>query len=144
MRTHPVASATAALVLVAGLAAAAVHAQAIPPPGVEAARPPTERTLQPVDRAQTRERVRTSKDCRKVAEDMRNEYRIQADGVRAQYGSKIDKASEAARESLVKERDAKIAALRTKGEEVAKAFAEKCREDNRALLRSPVSPAEAR
>lgn len=127
-----------------GLAAigAAAHAQAVPPPGVDAARPPTERTLQPVDRAETRDRVRVTQDCRKVEADIREQFRIQAESVRTQYASKLAAAADAARESLQKERDGKLATLRRESDSAAKKLGAQCREGNRELLHGPTSPAE--
>jgi hypothetical protein len=135
--------------IVRGLAAALIVvapglilAQAIPPPGVDAARPPTERTLRPVDRSQTRERVRTSRDCRKEEADLRAQYRIQSDGVHSQYDARIAAASGAARESLQSERDAKLATLHGEADAAAKKFRDKCHDDNEALLRSPLIPGD--
>jgi hypothetical protein len=124
-------------VLAALSVSGALLAQAVPPPGVEAARPPTERTLQPVDRSQTRERVRSSRDCRKAEAEIRGQYRIQADSVRTQYDARIDAASGPAREALVKEREAKLQTLHSEADGAAKQIVDKCREDNAALLRSP-------
>ena len=117
-------------------------AQAVAPPGVEAARPPTERTLRPVDRSQTRERVRTSRDCRQEEADLRAQYRIQSDGVHSQYDARIAAASGAEHESLEKERDAKLGALHRDADMAVKKFRDKCREDNEALLRSPLVPGD--
>jgi hypothetical protein len=127
-------------VLAAVSISGAVLAQAVPPPGVEAARPPTERTLRPVDRSQTRERVRTSRDCRKEEADIRAQYRIQSDSVHTQYDARIDAATGAVREALVKERDAKLETLHREADGAAKQIGDKCREDNAALLRSPLAP----
>jgi hypothetical protein len=129
------------LVVLAALSVSgAVLAQAVPPPGVEAARPPTERTLRPVDRSQTRERVRTSRDCHREEADIRAQYRIQSDSVHTQYDARIDAATGPAREALAKERDAKLQTLHREGDAAAKQFVDKCREDNAALLRSPLLP----
>jgi len=64
-------------VAVLGLSAHAALAQTVPPPGVEAARPPTERTLQRTDKSSTEEKVRHSRDCRKVSDEILAQYRIQ-------------------------------------------------------------------
>ena len=128
------------LLLGAGLALA----QAVPPPGVEAARPPTERTLQPVDRSQTRERVPVSRDCRKESADIRAQYRIQADSLRKQYAGRLEATEGAERAALLKERDGKLATLGRDGDVAVKRFSDKCHEDNAALLHSPVSPADLR
>lgn len=118
-------------------------AQALPPPGVDAARPPTERTLRPSGKAQNRDRVVLSQDCHKVEAEMREQFRIQADSVRSQYVTKIQKAPQSEHAALGKERDAKIRELQAEGESAAKQFGTQCREGNRALLR-PVSPIEGR
>jgi hypothetical protein len=118
-------------------------AQAVPPPGVDAARAPTERTLRPSGKAQNRERVVLSQDCRKAEAEMRDQFRIQIDGVRTQYASRIAKADPSARGGLEKERDAKIQELHAQGESAAKQFGDHCREDNRELLRAP-QPIDAR
>jgi hypothetical protein len=127
-------------VLTAMSVSGALLAQAVPPPGVEAARPPTERTLRPVDRSQTRERVRTSRDCPKEEAEIRAQYRIQSDSVHTQFDARIDAATAAAREALVKERDAKLETLHREAVGAAKQIGDKCREDNAALLRSPLAP----
>lgn len=124
-------------------APALLPAQVVPPPGVDAARPPTERTLRPSGKAQNRERVLLSQDCRKAEEDMRAQYRIQADAVREQYASRIAKAEAGAHAGLEAERDAKLRELKSQGEAAAKRFGDHCREDNHELLRAP-SPIEGR
>jgi hypothetical protein len=134
-----------AMVLMLGACALPVLglAQAVPPPGVDAARAPTERTLRPSGKAQNRDRVLLSQDCRKAEADMREQFRIQAEGVRSQYASRIAKADPAARSGLEKERDARIHELHAQGESAAKQFGDHCREDNREVLRAP-QPVDAR
>jgi len=119
-RPRPAVRGLAALLM--AVAPGLLLAQAVAPPGVEAARPPTERTLRPVDRSQTRERVRTSRDCRQEEADLRAQYRIQSDGVHSQYDARIAAASGA--------------------EMAVKKFRDKCRDDNQALLRSPLVPGD--
>ena len=126
------------------LLSAVLSAQTVPPPGVAAARPPTERTLQPVDRTQTQERVRTSRDCRKDEADIKAQFRIQADSVRTQYEGRIAAQTGASRETLVKERDAKLASLHGESDAAAKKLGDACREGNAALLKSPVMQGEGR
>lgn len=129
------------LLLVAGLLAAPLLlAQAVPPPGVEAARPPTERTLQPVTAEQTRERVRKGRDCRQEVRDIREQYLIQERSVTTQYEPRLAEATGAQREALVRERDAKIASLRKDSDGAAKKLGDICRADNRATLPSSSGP----
>ena len=122
----------------------AALAQAVPPPGVDAARPPTERTLRPSGKEQNRDRVTLSQDCRKLESEMREQFRIQADSVRSQYVTKIQKAPESEHAALGKERDAKVRELQAEGESAAKQFGDNCRAGNKALLRAPSSPTDAR
>ena len=134
-------AALAAAVL--GLSAHAALAQTLPPPGVEAARPPTERTLQRTDKSSTEEKVRHSRDCHKVEDDMLAQYRIQQDSVQQQYAK--DSAAEtsvAARAALLQARDARLSALQAQGKAAAKKLADECRADNRQTLRSSDSPAD--
>ncbi len=121
-----------------------VQAQALPPPGVDAARPPTERTLRPSGKAQNRDRVVLSQDCHKVESEMREQFRIQADSVRSQYAVKIQKAPQSEQAALGKERDGKLRELQAEGESAAKQFGDNCRVGNKALLRAPVSPGDPR
>ena len=118
--------------------------QAVPPPGVDAARPPTERTLRPSGKSQNRERVTLSQDCRKVEAEMREQFRIQADSVRSQYATKIQKATKAEQASLEQERDGKIRDLHAQGESAARQVGDNCKAGNKALLRAPSSPLEGR
>jgi len=131
------------ILLLAGvLGAAGVFAQTVPPPGVGAARPPTERTLQPVDRSQTRERVRTSRDCKREGTEIRGQYRIQQDSVQAQYAPRIAAASGPERDAAVRERDSKLSALSREADFAAKQLGDRCRADNAAMLRGSSNPAD--
>ena len=131
-----------AMLFCAALAGGASHAQTVPPPGVEAARPPTERTLQPVDRKQTRDRVRTSRDCRQEVTEIKDQYRIQQKSVQTQYETKLAAADATARDGLVKERDAKLAQLLHDGDAAAKKLGDICRADNAAILRPSSVPTD--
>jgi hypothetical protein len=133
----------ALVVAVLGLSAHAALAQTLPPPGVEAARAPTERTLQRTNKSSTDERVRYSRDCRKVSDEILAQYRIQQDSVQQQYGK--DSAAEtgaAARATLLQARDARLSLLQAQGKSAAKKLADECRADNRQTLRSSDNPAD--
>lgn len=131
------------IVLLAGALVAPVgFSQTVPPPGVGAARPPTERTLQPVDRSQTRERVRTSRDCKHEGAEIRGQYRIQQDSVQTQYAPRIAAATGPEREALLRERDAKRAELAREADFAAKQLGDRCRADNAATLRGSANPAD--
>ena len=131
------------ILLLAGAIVAPVgFAQTVPPPGVGAARPPTERTLQPVDRSQTRERVRTSRDCKHEGAEIRGQYRIQQDSVQTQYAPRIAAATGPEREALLRERDAKRAELAREADFAAKQLGDRCRADNAATLRGSANPAD--
>ncbi|MEY4761036.1 MAG: hypothetical protein RLZZ200_892 [Pseudomonadota bacterium] len=134
----------AALSILMGGVSSPILAQAAPPPGVDAARPPTERTLRPSGKSQNQERVTLSQDCRKLEADMREQYRIQSDSVRSQYASQIGKAPQAEHATLERERDARLRELHEQGDSAAKQFGDHCREGNKALLRAPTSPTEGR
>ncbi len=125
-----------ALLLASAVVALPAVAQTVPPPGVAAARPPTERTLQPVDRAQTKERVRESRDCRQETADIRAQYRIQEKSILTQYEPRIAAATGEDREALVRERDVKAAELKKEGERAAKKLRQICRADNASLLQN--------
>lgn len=133
-----------AFLLASLCASGGVLAQAVPPPGVEAARAPTERTLRPSGKAQNRDRVSLAQDCRKAEAEMREQFRIQAEGVRARYADLIAKSDAAARPGLELERDAKVREFHALGESAAKQFGDHCRQDNRELLRAPGAPADGR
>lgn len=131
----------AVLLLCAGLPALA---QTVPPPGVEQARPPTERTLQHTDKSSTQERVRYSRDCRQVEAEILAQYRIQQDSVREQYARDSAAAglTAAARQALQLERDTQLSALHTQGKAAAGKLGAECRADNRQILRGSVSPSD--
>ena len=113
-----------------GLSAHAALAQTVPPPGVEAARAPTER-------------VRYSRDCRKVSDEILAQYRIQQDSVQQQYAKdSATEADAAARASLLRARDARLSLLQAQGKAAAKKLADECRADNRQTLRSSDNPAD--
>lgn len=118
--------------------------QTIAPPGVEQARPPTERTLQHTDKSSTQERVRYSRDCRQVETEILAQYRIQQDSVRAQYDhdSAAADVTTAAREALRQQRDAQLSALQAQGKAAAGKLVAECRADNRQILRGSVSPSD--
>lgn len=107
-----------------------VLAQAVAPPGTEAARPPTERTLQPVNAAQTRERNVTSRDCKREAAEIKQQYRIQQDSVITQYQQQLVGVSAEEHSRLKLERDNKIAGLKQQGDSAAKKILEICRASN--------------
>jgi hypothetical protein len=130
------------LLMAGALVAPVVLSQTVPPPGVGAARPPTERTLQPVDRSQTRERVRTSRDCKHEGAEIRGQYRIQQDSVRTQYAVRIAAASGPDRAAAVRERDSKLAELSREADFAAKQLGDRCRADNAATLRGSTNPAD--
>lgn len=130
--------------LTAALMSGVALGQAVPPPGVDAARPPTERTLRPSGKDQNRERVTLSQDCRKLESEMREQFHIQADSVRSQYATKIQKTPPAEHGSLERERDARIRDLHAQGESAARQVGDTCRAGNKALLRAPSSPLEGR
>ncbi len=130
------------LLMAGALVAPVVLSQTVPPPGVGAARPPTERTLQPVDRSQTRERVRTSRDCKHEGAEIRGQYRIQQDSVRTQYAVRIAAASGPDRAAAVRERDSKLAELSREADFAAKQLGDRCRADNAATLRGGTNPAD--
>lgn len=131
-------------VAVLGLSAHAALAQTVPPPGVEAARPPTERTLQRTDKSSTEEKVRHSRDCRKVSDEILAQYRIQQDGVQQQYAKDSAAAGlePVARAALLQARDARLSQLQAQGKAAAKKLADECRADNRQTLRSSDNPAD--
>jgi hypothetical protein len=124
------------VLLATALVAAAAHAQTVPPPGVGAARPPTERTLQPVDRSQTREKQRESRDCSREAAEITAQYRIQEKSLHVQYESKLAAAGEAGHKALEAERDTKIAQLKREGKEAAARVRDHCRADNASMLQN--------
>jgi hypothetical protein len=133
----------ALVVAVLGLSAQAALAQTLPPPGVEAARPPTERTLQRTDKSSTEEKVRHSRDCHQVSEQILAQYRIQQDSVQQQFAK--DSAAEtdaAARATLQQALDARLSLLQAQGKAAAKKLADECRADNRQTLRSSDNPAD--
>ena len=120
------------------MASATAAAQAVPPPGVDAARPPTERGLQVPDRSQSQLRMRYSRDCKQEARDIREQYRIQEAVVQRQYDVDVDHAAgdKAVLERLRRERDARLASLHADAANFAARIERQCREDNRATLRN--------
>ena len=120
------------------LASAGAVAQAVAPPGVDAARPPTERGLQVPDRNQAQLRMRFSRDCKQEAREIREQYRIQEEVVQRQYSADIVQAAgdAAVLERLRRERDARIASLHADAANFASRIERQCREDNRATLRN--------
>jgi parvulin-like peptidyl-prolyl isomerase len=131
-------------VVVLGLAAHATLAQTVSPPGVEAARPPTERTLQRTPKSSTDERVRYSRDCRQVSDEILAQYRIQQDSVQQQYAkdSAVTGLEPSAKAALLQARDARLSQLQAQGKAAAKKLADECRADNRQTLRSSDNPSD--
>ena len=120
------------------LMSATAMTQAVPPPGVDAARPPTERGLQVPDRSQAQLRLRYSRDCKQEARDIREQYRIQQEVVQRQYSADVAQAAgdAAALDRLRHQRDARIASLRADADNFAARIERQCRDDNRATLRN--------
>jgi hypothetical protein len=124
------------VLLAAALLGPAAYSQTVPPPGVGAARPPTERTLQPVDRSQTREKQRDSRDCSREAAEITAQYRIQEKSVHVQYDSQLAQAAESGHKALLAQRDAKVAQLKREGREAARRVRDHCRADNASMLQN--------
>ena len=99
--------------------------------------------MQRSNKASTDERVRYSRDCRKVSDEILAQYRIQQDSVQQQYAKdSATEADAAARASLLRARDARLSLLQAQGKAAAKKLADECRADNRQTVRSSDNPAD--
>ena len=128
----------AAAGLLLALASTVAAAQAVPPPGVDLARPPTERGLVFPDRSQVQARPQFSRDCKQAAHEIRDQYRIQQDVVQRHYEADAAAAAgDALRlQQLRAARDARIASLQADAQRFAAQFERQCRADNRETLRN--------